>query len=499
MTIRTRLILSYIAMIIIPVLLLLLFLLLTVLFYIGDIVRIKNYYGLEFNETKLKAYFNQRSLLHYDLRYSAMFDPDKLLNPIYLSNNEPLLERMRMAIVVEKNKEIVYAAPELKDESLSDILPRYSEELSLKELYDVRGHDTQHYYSDDKSYNLTMYKLNFNDKTEGVLYLFRDMTPIHQISDKFPPVLLAFFLSAFVIPGGLLTYWISQSIIKPLRELQAAAEQIKEGNLDFNLQSMRKDELGQLSRAFEEMRVQLKASIDLRLREEESRKELISNISHDLKTPITAIKGYVEGIIDGVANDPDKLNKYIQTIHTKASDLDVLIDELFLYVKLDLNSVPFHYEAMPLLPFLQDCADEFTFDLEKQGIAMEWDPSGVIGQPIFRADREKLKRVILNIIENSKKFMNKSPAWIRMGVESSLHSVSIAISDNGIGIDKESLPYIFDRFYRADKARTSTRGGSGLGLAIAKQIVAAHGGTIQADSRPGEGTTITITLPVQQP
>jgi len=480
MSIRWRLVSSYAAMMVVPGVLLLLSLMLLILFSIGDIAKIGKYYGVEFDENMIEDYVTQRTLLYNDLKHSALVQPEKLLSPDYVSENEPLLERMRTGIAVEKGGELLYQSPGLETGSLAASNGRY-------------------YASDGTAYGLTTYRLAFSDRTEGTLQVFSDLTPIYRFADRFPPVLIAALLLAFLIPGGLLTFWISRSMIAPLRELQTAAERIKDGDLEFSLQIRRKDEIGHLSKAFEEMRIRLKQSIDLQLKEEENRRELLSNISHDLRTPITAIKGYVEGILDGVADDSAKMEKYLRTIHTKAADLGSLIDELFLYSKLDLNHMPFEFETIPLLPFLQDCAEECALDLQKHGIELIWESAGLPNSLSIHADRDKLKRALLNMIENSKKFADKSPAYVRIRAEAAREQVSIVLEDNGVGIDKDSLPFIFDRLYRVDPARTSALGGSGLGLAIAKQIVAAHDGTIQADSRLGAGTTMTITLPIRQP
>jgi len=464
------------------------------LFFIGDIVEVKNYYDVKLEKESIKEYWDERNLIYVELKQNTMQNPNLYLDPNYLSKIEPQLNRMRMGIAVKKADELLYRSPNLQDEDLEeDLLTNFiSSHHSKNAMHDIK---TLKYNALHTFYTVTLHDIYYNDQSTGTLFVFEDITPFHQLYTKFTPTFLIALLLALILPSGILTYMVSRSILKPLRELQHAAEQIREGNLNFSLQTKRYDELGRLSRAFEEMRVQLKHSIELRLKEEENRKELISNISHDLKTPITAIKGYVEGILDGVANNPEKLNKYMHILYKKSSDLDRLIDELFLYSKLDLNSMPFHFESMALIPFLQDCVGDLSFDLEKRGITLEWDHSGVSDQLAINADREKLKRGLVNIIENSKKFIDKTPGYIRIRTSCTPDIVSLSIEDNGIGIDKLSLPYIFDRFYRADKARNTAYGGSGLGLAIAKQIMDAHGATIHADSEPGVGTKITITFP----
>jgi signal transduction histidine kinase len=279
----------------------------------------------------------------------------------------------------------------------------------------------------------------------------------------------------------------------PLKALKRAAEQIKEGNLEYVVKSDSKDEIGELFVAFEQMRGKLKHSVDLQLQYEENRKELISNISHDLKTPVTSIKGYVEGILDGVADTPDKLDKYIKTIYAKATDMDRLIDELFLFSKLDLHNLPFHFEKVDLVSFLEDCTEELYFDMNEKGISLALD-TAKDASFMVAADREKLKRVILNVLENAVKYMDQPQGIISIQLTEQEDWVLVQIKDNGQGIPAEALPHIFERFYRADPSRNSTTGGSGLGLAIVKQIIEGHGGEIRAASEVGVGTSIYFTL-----
>ena len=148
------------------------------------------------------------------------------------------------------------------------------------------------------------------------------------------------------ITTGLLIYWIYRSVSVPLTKLQKAARNIKEGNLDFEIRQESDDEIGQLCQDFEEMRLRLKANAEEKVQFDRENKELISNISHDLKTPITAIKGYVEGIMDGVADTPEKMDRYIKTIYNKANEMDLLINELTLYSKIDTNRIPYNFATI---------------------------------------------------------------------------------------------------------------------------------------------------------
>ena len=324
-----------------------------------------------------------------------------------------------------------------------------------------------------------------------------NIPPIFQNPQRFRLYMGIAVLLILVSTNGILTYFVSKSVLRPIQTLKDAANHIKEGNLEFEVKSTSNDEIGELCIAFEKMREKLKESIDVQIQYENNRKELISNISHDLKTPVTAIKGYVEGIIDGVADSPEKMNRYIKTVYTKASDLDKLIDELFLFSKLDLNKLPFDFQEINIKTYLEDCVEELSLDLEENNISFSL-KTEAINNPLVLVDIEKLKRVIINIIQNSSKYMNKEKGKIDIILYEEESEVIIEIKDNGQGISGKDIPYIFDRFYRTDISRNSSTGGSGLGLAIVKRIIEGHEGRIWAKSKEGIGTSIFFTLKIQR-
>ncbi|WP_052144797.1 sensor histidine kinase [Halalkalibacter okhensis] len=302
-------------------------------------------------------------------------------------------------------------------------------------------------------------------------------------------------LLVIIITNGLLTYFVSKSIIHPIKKLMNAAEEISNGNLNYQLDvTNKRDELDQLAETFESMRKKLLQAKKLQETYEENQKELIASISHDLKTPITSIRGYVKGIQDGVANTPDKLHRYMETIDRKALGMNQLIEELFLYSKLDLESVPFEMEEVDLNAYMEDYIEELQFELEQEGCTVFYEKEQGKSY-IVEADREKVKRVVDNIIQNSLRYLNKDIKKIEIYLKAKADNVTVEIKDNGMGIPEESIASIFDRFYRIDASRSLTTGGSGLGLAIVKKIIQGHGGTVWASSKFGEGTSIFFTLP----
>lgn len=290
-----------------------------------------------------------------------------------------------------------------------------------------------------------------------------------------------------------LVLWIYHSIVTPIHMLQLATQNIKNGNLDFEVQVQNKDEIGELCEDFEEMRKRLKDNAEEKLRSEQQNKELISNISHDLKTPITAIKGYVEGLMDGVADTPEKQNKYLQTVYSKAIDMDHLINELSFYSKIDTNKIPYTFSRINVAGYFEDCAEDLGRELEEEYIEFIYE-NDVDASVQMIADAEQIKRVINNIVGNSKKYSDKADTKIHMTVKDVGDFVQVEIEDNGKGIAAKDLPYIFDRFYRTDASRNSSRGGSGIGLSIVKKIMEDHGGKIWVTSKEGVGTVMYLVI-----
>lgn len=477
MSIRIRLVISHIAMIVIPVMLS--FITISMLSSIF-IDQLKNTYDIKFRESPVKEISDKNSFYFSQVKRTASFQPEKLEDKKYLSELDKNLSKVHSAIIVEKNNEIIYSSEIANNLNLSYELVKLEEDSRNRDFY--KNH-------------LLMKHLDFSfkDKTLGTAFIITDITPGENILKGF--IVSSFFsiILIFILTDGILSYWISKSIIKPLESLKKGANQIKEGNLNFKITSNSNDEIGELCLAFEEMRSKLKESVELQIQYDNNRKELISNISHDLKTPVTAIKGYVEGIMDGVADNPDKMKKYIQTIYVKACDMANLIDELFLFSKLDLNKLPFNFVKVDLIKYLEDSTEELQFDLEKHNIKLNFF-NNASASIFVLIDIERIKRVIMNIIQNSTKYMNKDSGEINIYVKEDEDTVTIQISDNGQGISKESLPYIFDRFYRADPSRNSSTGGSGLGLAIVKKIIEEHNGKVWADSEENVGTSIFFTL-----
>ncbi len=292
-----------------------------------------------------------------------------------------------------------------------------------------------------------------------------------------------------ILTAMVLVLWVYGSMIRQINRLQEAAKRVQSGDLDFELKPEGDDEMGQLIQAFEDMRARLKENAEEKIQSDRESKELISNISHDLKTPITAIKGYVEGIRDGVADTPEKMDKYLGTIYNKANEMNLLINELTLYSKIDTNRIPYNFAPISVNAYFDDCAEDLAMELEAKNVEFGYF-NYVDSDQMIIADPEQLKRVINNIVSNSLKYTERDKRKINLRVKDVGDFIQVELEDNGKGIAAKDLPHIFERFYRTDASRNSSKGGSGIGLSIVKKIIEDHGGKIWATSREEIGTVM---------
>ena len=287
--------------------------------------------------------------------------------------------------------------------------------------------------------------------------------------------------------------WIYKRILVPLDKLQTATKRIADGDLDYQLDEKDFSEIPFLYNDFERMRIKLKEDEEEKKLSEDAARELVSNISHDLKTPLTAIRGYVEGILDGVASSPQKTRDYLNTIYNKTNDMTSLIDELLYYSQVSEKHMSYKYEKI----YVKDFFDEYVKDLylELDTIKIKFIYIVNVGRStVIDIDKEQIKRALNNIVSNAVKYMDKEEPEIHFRVRETIDGIDIQISDNGRGIDEKDLPHIFERFYRSDVSRNTKLGGSGIGLSIVKKVIENHEGSVVAMSKPGVGTEVSIEL-----
>lgn len=304
-------------------------------------------------------------------------------------------------------------------------------------------------------------------------------------------VIVVFFIT-FLIASFLSQRYYDRKIVRPVVALKAATDRLAGGELDIPVPDSGEDEIRDLGRAVETLRLKLKESVYYREKSDDNRKFLISSISHDLRTPVTSIRGYLEGILDGVADTPERQRKYLKAAHGKTALISAMIDDLLLYSKLDLQQIPFNMERVDIAAYMEDSVadNQLAFQSEDKGVSFA---AGLAGPVYVAIDPQRFRRVIQNVLDNARKHIPNGTGEAVISLRETNSSVIIECRDNGSGIAKEELPHIFDRFYRADNAREAG-GGSGLGLAIARQIVEGMDGRIWAVSEPGQGTSMMISL-----
>ena len=488
MKLKNRIIISFFVIILVP-------LILTVIAFMGftsyQMRSIEKQYGIEgityeslSNNTFMLSKMTQK--LFDNLQKTAKSDADKLEDVKYLDKVNEDLKAKNAYLLIRKEYSMIYnGSDETDSQILLEELPDYGDAMA--------GNDRGVYIGADIQALVKQVDFEFPDRAAGSAFIVSKAdTIIPQMQHLMADMVFVIVLILIVTSLGLCT-WTYRGVITPLNQLKEATKNIKEGNLDFTIEKSGVDEISDLCEDFEEMRQRLKQSTEEKVAFDKENKELISNISHDLKTPITAVKGYVEGIMDGVADTPEKMNKYIRTIYTKANEMDRLINELTFYSKIDTNRIPYTFNKINVSDYFEDCVDELSMELESRGVSLTYF-NYLEEDAVVIADAEQIKRVINNIISNSLKYMNKPKGAINIRLRDVGDFIQVEIEDNGKGIAQKDLASIFDRFYRTDASRNSSMGGSGIGLSIVKKIMEDHGGQVWATSKEGTGTTMYLAL-----
>lgn len=411
------------------------------------------------------------ALVEYDIRRGNDFAAVK-----------PILDNGRMAVkIVSEGKTLVeYGKAEEVDGAL----------LSAAGLLD--GHVV--IAQDGRSLYVRTERMG---NAEYTIYLFGHYDERQTYSELKKVLVLAVIMVGFTIflsillTNRFLTGFVFKRIEEPLDVLADGVREIRNGNLEYRIPYDREDEFLAVCRDFNEMAVRLKRSVDGMQRQEQSRKELVAGISHDLRSPLTSIQAYVEGLLDGVAKTSEAQQRYLETIKGKAEDLAHIISQLFLFSKMELGEYP----ENPVLFSLDEKIAETIFALKEdyagQGmtISLELEPVEIYGDPL------DLHRIITNILENSLKYKGKKQGnmWIRL--EQTAAGGRLSFADDGPGVPREALPHLFEVFYRSDPARQNPDQGSGLGLAIVANAVRRMGGRIRALCHEPCGLEIRIDFP----
>lgn len=318
-------------------------------------------------------------------------------------------------------------------------------------------------------------------------------------------------LLAALLLGVAFARILTHQVLRPLAAMRRSAAAIEHGNYDVPAvpegTQAQDDEIGETCRSFDDMRRGLRAAREERERYERNRKELLAGISHDLRTPLTALRGYASGILDGIARTEEKRTHYVTQIYRSSEILQHLVENLFLFSKLDLGRVEFDQATVDLRAYFADFVAERAPWYEDQGLALHLEADGAASgtEPLLvRLDPQEFQRVVENILGNSRKYGGEQPSVdISIGETEEKGGADgrmavVRFADHGPGVPEAELGKLFESFYRTDKARSQTAKGSGLGLAIARGIVEGMGGTIHAETTAGSGLTVVVAFPVLQ-
>jgi len=324
-----------------------------------------------------------------------------------------------------------------------------------------------------------------------------------------PALFMLFLLTIVYLTNRALTRFVFRGIITPIETLVSGVHEIRDGNLEYRIDYENNDEFSAVCAAFNEMARRLSDMVNQKQKDENSRRELIAGISHDLRSPLTVIKAYLEGIETGVASTPEAKQHYFDMIKNKTSDLEYIIKQLFLFSKLDIGDFPFHLEQIDIGRELNYFVNCHAIEYQEKGLAISLIKTFENDENIKNdentenlyadIDVVQFRNVIYNILENSLKYKEHETAEVKIACnKDSGGYLKIILTDNGPGIPEEYLEKLFDVFYRNDASRNNPSQGSGLGLAISKKIIERLGGQIKAGNAPGGGLIIEITLPASK-
>ncbi len=383
------------------------------------------------------------------IQKEAAEDPEQFLDEDYLDSiNQSLTDRYSW-LLVRMDDKLYYNGSGFEDATIADLLTALPIYRSFRSAVDGGS-----YIGGDIQAFVKQFDLEQADGRRESIFIVSSVSRFMSHSRDLLGELVVSVVVILFITATMLTFWIYAGVNNPLSKLSEATHRIRNNDYDFEIKAEGSDEISDLFRDFEEMRVRLKEQAEAKDEYDRQSKELISNISHDLKTPITSIKGYVEGIMDGVADTPEKMDRYIRTIYVKANDMDRLINELTFYSKIDTNRIPYDFNRISVSEYFDDCAEDVGLDLRESGI--EFTYINNVGDDVeIIADVEQLTRVVNNIISNSVKYMDKPQKTVQIRVNDIGDFIQVEIEDNGKGIAAADLGSIFERFYRMDASRTT--------------------------------------------
>lgn len=400
---------------------------------------------------------------------------------------ENKLSGMGYHFMITKNGKLIYS--NLSDSDIKTARSVAGEAIDSAKTLTASRHEVSviknTFYHGDKAFCITAVHRERTD--QGVVNYLKNYIL------KYLYGIIVFFVLLTIFVNGILSWWISKNILRPLSKLSMGTKEIREGNLDTKMEYDKKDEFGDVCRDFDDMRIYLKESVEQRLKDEKRRRELVTGISHDLRTPLTSISGYLDGLLEGIADTPEKGIRYLQAIKIRTGNMVSLVDSLSEYSRLD-QGFRYHLEKADLKEFIESYLELYRHDAEHNHVEIEF-LYGKESYPVC-IDREELKRVFDNLFTNTVKYRTLEDSQVKITLDRSRKGtdVELVFKDNGPGVPKKSLERLFDSFYRVDDSRNQSEKGSGIGLAVVKEIILGHSGSVKAENR--DGLAVIIHLPM---
>ncbi len=389
--------------------------------------------------------------------------------------------------VSDKEKNEVYSTVHHRETECIEKLEKSENKTDKIKVYNMEG------------VSIAKCRMNYNGEKYSVYATYYpDQSALWGIDrGMFEMFAIVFAISGIIIIVCLLissqmfTRFMIKRIMVPVDELNKAAKRINEQNFDEPIEYDGADEFSEVCETFNSMQKHLKENIEKSKAYEKARTEMVSGISHDLRTPLTSIKGFIKGMLDGVANTPKKQQQYLEISYKKACDMEKLLQKLFFFSKLETGNMPFFKQNTDINKWLYEYVES---KLKEENYEIQYLKND--NSIIANIDVEQIRRVFDNLIENTIKYSNVEKPKIIINTKIENNNILIQFCDNGVGVSDDKIEHIFEQFYRGDESRNSKKDGSGLGLYVCKYIIEQHGGEIFAQNK--EGLCVTMSLPISK-
>lgn len=300
-------------------------------------------------------------------------------------------------------------------------------------------------------------------------------------------------IAVLVIISQLFTKNLTDHIMEPLDALADGAKRIRDNDLTQDIEYTGEIEFENVCSAFNVMQEAILTEQEKNRKYEKARTDMIAGVSHDLRTPLTAIRGTIKGLMDGVASRPEQQKKFLEVAYRRTGDMELLLNQLFYLSKMETGNMPIFLQNIEISTFLHNYGKAKQEFVESGKEQIKIDTQGITAE--VSVDPEQFQRILDNLLENSRKYGERVPLMIEIALHKTPKGLSICFKDNGIGVPEEKLPYIFEEFYRGDESRNKKEG-NGLGLYIVKYLMEAMGGSVGAENV--DGLAVYLELPVTE-